>query len=131
MIKKKYYKVVSRKKAPLESASVQGVIKVIYRINKWVSAKLIAKRKGYGLFVFDSVRAAKNFVYKCDWYLIIYRCDVRDVHKMLPSFLSNRHEYFCNDEPPIPSSLLSWPPGTVMVDRVKLIEEVTYDCNNK
>lgn len=127
-MKKKYYKVVDAVRNKLESAIIDGTIKVIYHVNKWVSAKLIAKRKGYGLFVFDSIEAAERFVYKWDWSLVTYRCYVRGVHEMLPPYLFNMHEYFCDDKPPIPlrvpSSILSWPPGTVMVDRVKLIEEV-------
>jgi hypothetical protein len=135
----RYYKVVSRNRTAfgaflLESAMVDGPPKVTYHINKWVSATAVAKEKGYGLFVFDSIEAATEFASRnrIESY-VIYRCYVRGVHRQLPPYLCNYNlcDYFYDDKPPMKSCILSWPPGTVMVDRVKLIEEVTYECDNK
>lgn len=94
---------------------------ITYIPNKWVSAKSHLREKGLHLLVFVSQRDAYQWA---DRYptmgLRIWRCHIRGKVSILPMRRLITLNRDVGDE-----YEGWWPSGTVMVQKVKLIEEVT------
>ena len=119
-----YYKVVTEVDDVLGSAWVLDKANVEYIRGIWVSAPSWLAREGYHLFVFDDVNFAEVFADRiCDHDRgkVVYRCEVQGVYSQLPQFLDNLSLWRGEIEI---SYRESFPSGTVMVQKVKLLEEV-------
>lgn len=124
---RKYYKVVSKESnGSLRSVFTVGKARVEYKIGEWVQAPRWLARKGYHLFVYDSPHVALyNAIgfYESGAFMfgVVYMCDVQHVYSQLPNFLNDESLWNGKVEP-LPYE--GFPGGTVMVQRVKLLEEV-------
>jgi len=88
---------------------MSGSNEVQYAVNEWVSAPEHNSKKGYHLFVFDSIESAIRFK-ECTAGWKIYECRIKSTRK-------------------IPQALMEYlmeivPTGIVMAKRVKLLKEV-------
>lgn len=118
---KTYYKVVRDK---LQSAFIDGKWQVRYKLNEWVSAPLLLADRGYGLTVFKSQADARYFIHLERGEKRLFACRIQT-----PMELSSFHIVLIvnGDLPPYsdPPYRKSWPPGTVMCKKVKLVKEIT------
>ncbi len=121
----KRYKVVSKYNDTLKSCWVRGLAEVEYKVGKWVKAPLWLQKNGFHLFVFDTLGHARKFVKK-HWMFVnptIYSCKVVEEEQVCPL------PPFCNGSSLDRGSIKemkdeTYPPGTEMYKRVKLIKEV-------
>lgn len=123
----KFYKVV---KSDLTSAVMDGTnigLAVQYKVGEFVHADKDLLKLGYGLFVFDNLRYAINFVSvvpNCSDK--IYECQVRGIVKnpnplkLFRSWEITREQILNGQSKRFESVL----PGTVIVKSVKLLKEV-------
>ena len=100
-----YYKVL---RPELTSALVEGTAAVKYPLLEWVDSP--TGSAGYGLFVFRTFEDAEAFAHPRN---LIAQCQVEGVHEQLPPKLRDVGGSRL-------SGSLDWPPGTAMVDRVRL-----------
>jgi len=120
-----YYKVVTKAvDGSLGSAWVGDKALVKYIPGTWVSAPPWLVRKGYHLFVFDDASCAATFA--CikpgvEKYDTVWSCEVQGVYSRLPQYLDNG-SLWSGDINRLGGCC--FPPGTVMVQKVKLLEEL-------
>ena len=125
-----YYKVVTEVNGVLGSAFVGNKAKVEYIPDVWVKAPLWLAHKGYHLFVFDNLKIAEyNAVTNVQdtkagvvmFNSFVYSCEVQGVYSQLPQYLNRMSLWDGKVEC---STFELFPLGTVMVQKVKLLEEV-------
>jgi len=118
---KTYYKVV---KTDLTSRYAEGKAEVQYKVGEYVCAPSWLPEEHKVLFVFKSLRSAKNFV---QLMLIssgvkIYECKVKKIER-LPRYLET--SYLADGEIVF---LSNWfPSGTEAVREVKLMRKICLD----
>lgn len=108
----------------------EGTYAIKYIPSEWVEANPKIAALGYGLFVFDKLNNAKEFAYSC-YGLQIWKCHVQNVHRKwvanvtcrptlraLKEYVKHHPNLSGNDKK------RTWPEGTKIVDKVKLIERV-------
>ena len=73
---KKYYKVVKSVNGRLQSAiQDKHYLKTYYCVDEWIEPKM----KGTDLFVFDSIKTAKECIRRLEWpNVVVYECEVRN-----------------------------------------------------
>jgi hypothetical protein len=118
---KKYYKVTIDFDGRQDSCSAYGgKANVRYQINSWSEAPAWLSEKGYGLFVFDSLKKAQKFSkYLSLTGLKIWECEIEGKFPSLPVPLS-RSYLECGYLLPVAGS--KFPKGTVMVKKIKLLK---------
>jgi len=102
-----------------------------YVVGEWAKAPAWLAKEGYGLFVFDSLANAKKFIDDIGEGCLqrLWECRVDDKYKVLPNRLSFAgFEKGCAIQT---SGNDSFPEGTVMVRKVKLIKQITKKESNE
>jgi hypothetical protein len=139
-----YYKVVRGK---LTSATVDAPLAKTYRVGRFIKVNPNLLKLGLGLTCFSNLESAKSFVQKlavvCPltsmYALSIYRCEIG---RLLPTTVRPVFYMFFRSDGTreykiVTRSVLkglrqalrsecnrhSWPPGTIMTDRIKLIKK--------
>lgn len=124
MEKKRYYKITTE----IAGGQVSFIIfnskaEVQYQIGEWAEAPDWLAKKGYGLFVFDSLKNAMDFLGKLGdpSRSKMWRCEIEGRYEKLPPNLTldgiNRGVL-------VPAEFKDFPKGTVMAKRVKLIRQI-------
>lgn len=115
---KKYYKVLSGgEKSPM----AEGQAAVQYTTNGFVSAPEWLAKKGYHLLVYDNLEEARKW--RRDSYTSIWEVEVKNViENPVPraSLLQLKLGVIVPHRPAV-----AWPQGTIMVEEVKLIRQIT------
>ena len=119
---KTYYKVVTKN---LTSCYVYGKALVLYRVDKFVKAPDWLPDGHQYLFVFRTQKEAMLFAYamtrKTRQFQVFSRLGKRE-RKRLPDFLGAAG--LAGGELPLPVFFATFPPGTVAVREVKLLERI-------
>lgn len=122
-MKKKYYKVtIDFDGRQCSCFTYGGKASVSYYENFWSEPPTWLSEKGYGLFVFDSLKNARKFYKKfiCPDHKI-WECEIEDKFASLP--LPLYRDYLdCGYISPDPYA--EFPEGTVMAKKVKLIRQI-------
>ncbi len=124
MNKKRYYKITTE----IAGGQVSFIVfnskaEVQYQIGEWVEAPEWLAKRGYGLFVFDGLKNAREFAREfADLSRTkMWRCKIEGKYKKLPPNLSvdgiNRGII-------VPAEAKDFPKGAVMAKRVKLIRQI-------
>lgn len=127
-----YYKCVTPNLTSIITSHVfecPSQLVVQYKVGEWVYPEQYRTR----LMVFGNLNDAKNFQDKINYPSFIYKCEIGNIYKkgIFVSFISRytihniisysqrakQHKKYCTD-------LSSLPKGTVLTDRVKLLEKV-------
>jgi len=119
----RYYKVTNHWK---QSCTAEGTARVQYTTDDFVEAPTYLQNVGYHLLVFDSLKNAKYFSATCffDQGLRIWSVKAECIVRM-PNYLRTTTFENANFCPPTELyNYGTWPPGTVMVKRLKLLREV-------
>ncbi|HID71578.1 MAG TPA: hypothetical protein EYP29_02390 [Thermoplasmata archaeon] len=116
----KVYKVLwTEAEGKLVSAIAVGSAQVSYRKDRFAQAPAFLRKEGYHLFAFRRLKDAKNFVVGYKEYKI-FRAEAKGVTKRLPQPLCIS---YLGTGQCIPS-FISYPEGTIMCQKIKLLEEV-------
>lgn len=118
------YKVVAKNNSgKYTSAIVFKNAEVVYQIGEWVNAPLWLRKRGYHLLAFDDEIRAKEFRFY-NTGLVVFRAEYENKIIELPPlcFVHVVSQEKCLLEKDFP-----WPRGTIMVEKIKLLEEVKLD----
>lgn|GEM_PF-2843074 len=129
---KKYYKLTTELDGKQYSFFVSGTNAGIeYKINEWVKAPKWLAEKGYHLFVFNNLKNVKRFVEGFGFNKTtrlcynkttrLWLCEIEDKFDTLPYYISTWNLLVGSTMPNIDCT---FPKGTVMAKKVKLIKQV-------
>jgi len=127
----KVYKVVKRSERgdSFQSLFPQTLAKVEYKVGEWSEAPEFLRKKGYYLFAFRDLRSALLFISEIlIWDVVLFEAEARGEKKLPPPLKLWKLETQGKTEVDMDAE---WPPGTVMVERIKLIREVERVSNEK
>lgn len=115
-----YYKVVM--KDSLKSSDIKSNLTITYKIDDWVHANQQVFDRGYGLCVFNNLNSALK--HASDDHEV-YECEVdKFINTLYPVRLFVFDASIENILHFNQVEILSWPPCTVLVKSVKLIQRV-------
>ena len=121
MKNKRYYKITTEIAGEQVSYFVYGApAEVKYPIGEWAKAPKWLAKRGYGLFVFDGLKNAREFSKLCASPRL-WKCEVDGIFDRLPLSISSLG---LNSGRVIKLRAKNYPKGTVMVKKVKLIRQV-------
>lgn len=120
IIKLHAYKVVRYRRGRLQSAIAGDLALIIYHVCAWVRANPRFAKAGYHILCFDSLKAAQDFS-SCAFHDQVWLCEVKGRVPKIPPMLYLRNvEGGCLEG----QVLKPWPPGTIMVEEIMLVERV-------
>jgi hypothetical protein len=123
-MKKKYYKVVSKRRERFYSVWAKNKFCTCYHIGKWATAPAWLRKLNRGLLVFKTLEAAKKFIdlnhYAMDSDVLVFTCRISNPHKKLPP------KCYMDElsRGKIRLTHTAWPKLTVMADKVMILENV-------
>jgi hypothetical protein len=120
------YKLLLKLDGMLLSYATPCQARVEYKVGQWIDAPLPLSKLGYNLCVFDTLENALKWIWTYG-FTTIYLCEYENRMPLPQQMLRSP----CNAirEGKVLKDNLSytpWPDGTMMVDRVRLIEEVKW-----